>query len=207
MKHPNYEVGDKVRIRKDLKCGFRGYGKVDVTDNMERMSGQECHISSKETSKFDGITRYTLKEDDRSWNWTDDMFEESKSHQPIVIYQKDDDTIVALDKETQKEGKARCSKDDKFDFLVGAKLAFERLSDKLTENEPTTVKGKRSWLRNFCHEHRCSECILNYPTCRCGCGTFFTTMKDGAYEMTDEEIHLAYALAKTVEEKDERAKL
>ena len=190
-----YKVGDAVKIRDDLKRGFKGYGEVYVTLEMSNMSGNVFHI--KKVTEDESITRYTLKEDPYSWNWTDDMFE--VKHKPIIIYQKDWDTVVALDKETQKEGKARCSKDDKFDFLVGAKLAFERLSDKLTENEPTTAKRKRSWLDNFCREHGCGECILAYPTCRCGCGTFFTAMKDGAYEMTDEEINLAYALAKTTE--------
>lgn len=202
-----YKVGDKVRIRKDLYVGFRGHGRVYVTDHMARMGGRVFHISKRETDARDGITRYTLKDDVMAWSWTDDMFEDNPKHKPIVIYQKDDDTIVALDKETQKEGKAICSKDDKFDFLVGAKLALDRLSDKLTENEPTEAKKKRLWLSDFCRRHDCSECILIFPTCRCGCGTHFLAMKDGAYEMTDEEIHLAYALATTVEEKDERVKL
>lgn len=194
-----YKIGDAVTIRDDLKMGFKGYGEVYVTSEMAQRSGEVLHI--ERITEADGcFTRYTLKEDPYRWCWTDDMFEAKLKHKPIVIYQKDDDTIVALDKETQKEGKARCSKDDKFDFMVGAKLAFERLSDKFTENEPTTVKGKRSWLRNFCSEHRCPECILNYPTCRCGCGTHFLVKKtDGVYEMADEEIHLAYALAKTTE--------
>lgn len=193
-----YKVGDAVKIRDDLKRGFKGYGEVYVTLEMSNMSGNVFHIK-KVTESDEGFRRYTLKEDPYSWCWTDDMFEAKVKHKPIVIYQKDDDTIVALDKETQKEGKARCSKDDKFDFIIGAKLALERLSDKLTENEPTTAKGKRSWLSHFCSGRMCHECILNRPTCRCGCGTYFTTMKDGAYEMTDEEIHLAYALAKTTE--------
>lgn len=193
-----YKVGDAVKIRDDLKRGFKGYGEVYVTLEMSNMSGNVFHIK-KVTESDEGFRRYTLKEDPYSWCWTDDMFEAKVKHKPIVIYQKDDDTIVALDKETQKEGKATCSKDDKFDFLVGAKLAFERLSDKLTENEPTTAKGKRSWLDHFCRGRMCYECILNIPTCRCGCGTHFFTMKDGVYEMTDEEIHLAYALAKTTE--------
>lgn len=201
-----YKVGDKVKIRDDLKRGFEGHGEVYVTLDMSEQRGKVFHIKS--VLKTDGsFTRYKLTEDLYSRYWTDDMFEMKPKHKPIVIYQKDDDTIVALDKETQKEGKAICSKCDKFDFMVGAKLALERLSDKLTENEPTTVKGKRSWLDNFCRRHGCSECILTSPVCRCGCGTSFLAMKDGAYEMTDAEIHLAYALAKTVEEKDERAKV
>ncbi len=194
-----YKVGDAVKIRDDLERGFKGHGEVYVTLEMSNMSGNVFHIK-KVTESDEGFTRYTLKEDPYSWNWTDDMFEVKLKHKPIVIYQKDDDTIVALDKETQRKGKARCSKDDKFDFIVGAKLALERLSDELTENEPTTAEGKRLWLSDFCNGRNCLKCILVSPTCRCGCGAHFLTRKmDGEYKMTDAEINLAYALAKTTE--------
>lgn len=195
----NYKVGDKVRIRKDLKRGFRGYGKVDVTYEMERMGGRECHITSKETSTFDGITRYKLKEDNWLWYWTSDMFEENKRHQPIVIYQRDDRTVVALDKNTKREGVAVCSYDDEFDFNTGARLAFERLALEVKTAEPQTVEEKRNWLFRFCQGHGCPTCILDKPNCRCGCGTHFKTKTGGEYDMTDAEINLAYALAKTTE--------
>lgn len=188
-----YKIGDAVKIRDDLECGFQGYGEVYVTLDMSKLRGKVFHIKSIDRGC---ITRYILKEDPDSWYWTDDMFE--VKHKPIVIYQKDADTVVALDKETQKEGKARCSKDDKFDFIVGAKLALERLSDKLKENEPTTL-DKRCWLDSFCNGKSCPNCILEKPVCRCGCGTHFLTKNGEKYEMTDEEINLAYALAKTTE--------
>ena len=45
----------------------------------------------------------------------------------IVIYRKYND-VIALDKSTGRKGIAKCSPEDKFDFGIGAKLAFERLT-------------------------------------------------------------------------------
>lgn len=45
----------------------------------------------------------------------------------IVIYRKDME-VIALDKSTGKTGVAKCNPADKFDFMVGAKLAFDRLT-------------------------------------------------------------------------------
>lgn len=45
----------------------------------------------------------------------------------IVIYSKYND-VIALDKSTGRKGIAKCSPEDEFDFGIGAKLAFERLT-------------------------------------------------------------------------------
>ena len=45
----------------------------------------------------------------------------------IVIYRKYND-VIALDRSTGRKGIAKCSPEDKFDFGIGAKLAFERLT-------------------------------------------------------------------------------
>lgn len=45
----------------------------------------------------------------------------------IVIYKKDRQ-VIALDKSTGKKSIARCNPEDKFDFNIGARLAFERLT-------------------------------------------------------------------------------
>lgn len=45
----------------------------------------------------------------------------------IVIYRKYND-VIALDKSTGRKGIAKCSPEDKFNFGIGAKLAFERLT-------------------------------------------------------------------------------
>lgn len=46
----------------------------------------------------------------------------------IVIYRKDN-KVIALDKSTGKTATARCNPADTFDFMTGAKLAFDRLTN------------------------------------------------------------------------------
>lgn len=46
----------------------------------------------------------------------------------IVIYRNGSKTI-ALDKTTGKKAVAKCSKEDTYDFMTGAKLAFDRLTE------------------------------------------------------------------------------
>lgn len=53
-----------------------------------------------------------------------------KIDETIVIYRKDKETVVALDKSTGKQAEAKCSPVDKFDFHTGAELAFNRLLNK-----------------------------------------------------------------------------
>lgn len=58
----------------------------------------------------------------------------------IVIFRRGEE-VIALDKRTGKRAVAKCSPDDKFDFMVGAKLRFERLT---AEEKP-----KREYLQKF----------------------------------------------------------
>ena len=51
-----------------------------------------------------------------------------------MIY-RDVDTVVAVDKTTGEKSTAHCHPDDKFDFSIGAKIAFERLLSKSKEPE------------------------------------------------------------------------
>lgn len=58
-------------------------------------------------------------------------FEDLCKNNTIVIYQKGD-KVIALDKRTGKKAVAKCDPRDTFDFNIGAKLAFERLSKNVT---------------------------------------------------------------------------
>ena len=61
----------------------------------------------------------------------------------ILITTNGKETLARLyeDGEVKKSAKAECSPDDTFDFSVGAKLAFERLT-KTTRAEPKYYNGK-----------------------------------------------------------------
>lgn len=56
---------------------------------------------------------------------------------------------------------------------------------------------KRKVLCGFCKGRSCSECPLHSPVCRCGCGTHFFTggHTPCEFDMTEEEINAAYAIA------------
>lgn len=58
-------------------------------------------------------------------------FEDLLKNNCIVIYQKDNE-VIALDKRTGKKAVAKCNPRDTFDFDIGAKLAFGRLTKKVT---------------------------------------------------------------------------
>lgn len=69
-----YKVGDKVKVRKDLKLNreykmFNSAVWDDVTDGMMLLKGKLVTV--------DGIGRrgYLIKEDECHYNWTDEMFE------------------------------------------------------------------------------------------------------------------------------------
>ena len=51
-----------------------------------------------------------------------------KFENKITIVQNGNE-VIAIDRKTGKKAKAICSKDDEFDFYVGANLAFKRLVD------------------------------------------------------------------------------
>ena len=58
----------------------------------------------------------------------------------IVIY-RNGNSVIAKDKVTGKKAEAKCHPDDEFDFIAGAKLALERLSQPEKE-KPKYFNGK-----------------------------------------------------------------
>ena len=58
-----------------------------------------------------------------------------------------------------------------------------------------TIEKMREELDEYCCNRICSRCPLCSPVCRCGCGVHFLTKTDDRYEMSDEEIEAAYAVA------------
>lgn len=62
-----YKVGDKVRVRKDLKEQM-GYGCQRFVDSMKKQMGKIVTISNVVDDRY-----YYIQED--NYNWTDEMFE------------------------------------------------------------------------------------------------------------------------------------
>lgn len=129
-----FKVGDKVRVRKDLKEGQRYYMEDKNVCNafvrpMNRLKGRVVTIS-----KILG-SQYVVEECPLGvfceYFWTDEMFEpvvEPRSKK-IVITTDGTETHARLYEENKlvKTATAKCSPEDTFDFATGARIAFIRL--------------------------------------------------------------------------------
>lgn len=129
-----FKVGDKVRVvRNDVNRNTRDaiIGAVGVINHIDTCDTKlpyavEFREENTEYSSCFGHCRAR-----RGYWCCDEMLElvEKKPNECIVIYRKDSD-VIALDKRTGRKAVAKCSPDDEFDFNIGAKLAFERLTEK-----------------------------------------------------------------------------
>ena len=144
-----YKIGDKVKIRswESMKKEFGTDSRGDIilpniyfTRGMKEYCGKEVTI---EKCFYDEVKeeRYYIV-DGRPWTFSNEMFEPVS--QTIIIYRKDN-KVIALDKQTKKEGVAICAPEDEFDFYVGAEIALGRLSGKvppLKKPEPKYYNGE-----------------------------------------------------------------
>lgn len=87
-----YKVGDKVKIREDLKEGtnFKEY----VTDKMERLAGTIVTIERVSEGLFKG---YEINKDNGSCLWSEDMFESIKKPTKEEILEMPLGTIIKTD--------------------------------------------------------------------------------------------------------------
>jgi hypothetical protein len=122
-----YKVGDKVRVRSwdsmAKQFGVDSFGDIKVpniffVDMMREYCGKTLTITSVNESSY--------QTKGNTWHWTDEMFEPGTVCNTVVIY-TNGNKVIALDKATGKTGVAICSPEDRFDFYLGADLAFDRL--------------------------------------------------------------------------------
>lgn len=118
-----FKVGDKVRILDGASIEKYTGGWVGAP--MKKHVGKVATIR-KAVSCSDDRIGYGLKEIDFVWDERGLELEKESKNETIVIYRKDRE-VIALDKRTGKKAVAKCSPKDKFDFELGARLAFERL--------------------------------------------------------------------------------
>lgn len=129
----SFKVGDRVRIREwdDMRKEFGEETyltdctiipcTISFTDEMEYLCGRTATIESM-TGDFIRLDFGNVK--DNFWAFSADMLE--PINETIVIYRKGKETI-ALDKSTGEKAVAKCHPEDKYDFLTGARVAFDRL--------------------------------------------------------------------------------
>ena len=135
-----YKVGDKVKVRSwdslVKEFGPDYYGDIRVPGNwfigrMKKYCGETLVITE--------VNSKTYRTEGNTWNWTDEMFEPKATYNTIIIYAKDNQ-VIALDKATGKTGIAICSPEDRFDFYLGADLAFARLRGRM---KPPKERGPK----------------------------------------------------------------
>lgn len=112
-----FKAEDKVRVKKfKVRPSYWNWdGKMD------HLMGKVVKIERTVSS------RYVVHDSKNDYDWVfrDDDLE--PVNETIVIYSKERE-VIALDKVTGNKAIARCNPADEYDFRVGAKLAFERLT-------------------------------------------------------------------------------
>ena len=102
-----YKVGDKVRVRKDLRV-FHFYDGIDFVAGMHIYRGKTCTVSKI----VDGRT-YRFKEDKGAWAWSDKMLEPAPICTEKIVITTDGVTttaerLMAEDKPKYYNGKVVC---------------------------------------------------------------------------------------------------
>lgn len=90
-----FKVGDRVRIRKDLKKGddFEIY----VTDKMEELAGEIVTITKVNKALVN--VRYVIDKDDGFYAWSEDMFESSVKPSKEELFKMPLGTIIKTNRQ------------------------------------------------------------------------------------------------------------
>lgn len=133
-----FKVGDKVRVKK-----FKGRPACwNTQGKMDYLMGKVVTIESIEKCN---IMNIKIVDRGRSWWLSENEIE--PVNRVIVIYEKNN-KVIALDKSNNEKAEARCNPADEFDFMIGAKLAFERLINKNEDKkEPEYYSGKIMFIK------------------------------------------------------------
>ena len=143
---PVYKPGDKVKIREwdDLVevYGKNGNGNIlapgaTFDTGMREYCGRIMTI--KERTQ---LGNYKIEEDFGCWYFSPAAFTKVEPEKEVFVAYRDGQEVVGLHKinnEIVKKTVAKCHPDDTFDFMVGAKLAMERME----EDEQETDHGLR----------------------------------------------------------------
>ena len=114
-----FKAGDKVRVKKFKKrpSYWNDEGEMD-------------HLMGK-VVEIEGLSPwgdcYNVYDSKHHCEWAFRETDLEPVNETIVICSKDRE-VIALDKTTGEKAIARCNPADEYDFHVGAKLAFERLT-------------------------------------------------------------------------------
>lgn len=130
-----YKVGDRVRIKTELKSQTRS--GVRLNPKMRKWEGKVMTIESVSDDLYRMLEDIGEPCTGLGWAWGEDWIEGLADDFKIVITTEGNTVLARLyeGKKVLEETKATCSKDDKFVFSIGAQLAFDRLLGKEPKRE------------------------------------------------------------------------
>lgn len=135
MGNSKFNIGDKVKTHSERGRGVNG---VAYVSSMDEYSGV---IARVEDINGTGVGNWFYRLENTPFYWHESLLEAVKNGSKVVITTDGTTTRAALydGHKLIREAKAICSKEDVFDFEVGAKIAFERL----TANPAVKAKPKK----------------------------------------------------------------
>lgn len=144
VKDEIFEVGDKVVIKEwdemVKEYGLSTYGDIKChscyfVQGMRKLCGEEAIITTVYPHRIELEFRNpNLK---CRWTYTKEMIKHVKPQQ-IIIYQTGN-KVIAKNETTKRVAMAIRSSEDKFDFKIGASIAFERLVGKGSINKARKI--------------------------------------------------------------------
>lgn len=129
MSKPKFKVGDKVFVTNDEK-------ELIHAGCPRFYAGQKGEVAMCKSGAHDALIRFS---DGKCW-WLYLKSLKNISPEKIIIYRNGAE-VVAKNTATGKTGVAKCNPADEFDFNIGARLAFERLTNPEPE-KPKYYNGK-----------------------------------------------------------------
>ncbi|MFR8739198.1 MAG: hypothetical protein ACLVFL_10730, partial [Eubacterium sp.] len=124
MKKRKYKEGDMVRVKVFSKCPEHW----DSGGCMNHLMGKIVKINRVDGSSLP----YRIHDEENGTDWWMKEEDVEPVSETIVIYRNDRE-VIAVDKLTGKKATAKCDPWDRFDFHIGAKLAFSRLLEEKEE--------------------------------------------------------------------------
>lgn len=81
------KVGDKVKVREDLKCGEE-YGKYTFSDAMDEFRGEIATIKHIDEECDEIYRNYNLDIDNLRFCWTEEMFEKENNNMQELTFKE-----------------------------------------------------------------------------------------------------------------------
>lgn len=119
-----FKVGDRVKCVKCYDGNIEAVGKVGTIIDIS-----PCRYLVEFDVNVGGHSGNECGKSGHCWWLRDEHLDLVRNKNEVIVIYRKDDTVTALNKATGDKVVTKCHPDDKFDFMTGAKLAFERLTE------------------------------------------------------------------------------